>query len=210
MKLPLLKPCPHGLPTDEFGTRSQVLRDLGQSSAPVAVMLTCWELGSAPDQVSHASPGEIIVVQNPGGMVAAADMHDRGATLDSLLCGLDFPTVRHLIVCGHTDCQTLGLLLGAGLEDNPFGKLVQPVRERLQATYREGPAQARLGLMVQETILQQLANLRSHAAIATRLRQKTLHLHGWIRSDRTAAITAYDPLAGQFCDAWSVKPASGD
>ena len=39
-------------------------------------MLTCWELGWVPDQVSRANSGELFIVQNPGGLLPAADMDD--------------------------------------------------------------------------------------------------------------------------------------
>lgn len=55
-------------------------------------------------------------------------------------------------------------------------------------------------IIVQEAILQQLANLRSHADSQWRLRGGKLLLHGWLRDDETSAITAYDPVVGQFCD----------
>ena len=109
MKLPLLEPCTHVLPPGDFGTRSQLLAELGQGCEPIAVMLTCWELGWIPDQVSRANPGELFIVQNPGGLLPAADMEDDGAYVASILFGLDMPKVRHLVVCGHTQCKTLGV-----------------------------------------------------------------------------------------------------
>ncbi len=202
MSLPHLEPCEHDLPVDEFGSASQVLAAIGQGDQPVAVMLTCWELGFAPDEVSHANPGEIMVVQNPGGLIPASEMKKVGAILGSVLYGLSCETVRHLIVCGHTECTTLRLLLEEETQGttNPFGTLMQPVKERFQSTYADRPARDWLGIIVQEAILRQLASLRSHSYIQSRLRDGRLLLHGWLRNDETSAITAYDPVAGQFCD----------
>jgi carbonic anhydrase len=200
MNLPLLEPCKHVLPADEFDTRSQLLADIGQGDDPIAVMLTCSELGYAPDQVSHANPGEIMIIQNAGGLVPAANTED--AFIKSVIYGLSLSTVRHLIVCGHTECKTLGLLLVKETQGkkNPFDNLMQCVGERLHTTYRDRPAREWLGIVIQETILQQIANLRSHAYIQSRLRQAELLLHGWIRNDQTSTITAYDAVTGQFCD----------
>lgn len=202
MNLPLLEPCQHVLPAQEFGKKSQLLEELGQGIEPVAVMMTYWELGFAPDQLSHTNPGEIMVIQNPGGLVPAASMTDEQPFLGSVTDTLNYPTVRHLIVCGHTECKTLGLLVSDNTDEkkNPFRMLLDSVAERFRATYRERPAQDWLGLVVQETILQQLANLRSHSHIQSRLQKGELVLHGWIRDDQTSAITAYDPASGQFND----------
>ena len=106
MSLPRLEPCAHDLPADQFGSASQLLADIGRGDQPVAVMLTCWELGCAPDQVSHANPGEIMVVQNPGGLVPAADMKD--ATIIS-------PESANTGPSYSTDAQMSGQALHIGI-----------------------------------------------------------------------------------------------
>ena len=111
MNLPQLEPCPHDLPASEFGTLRQLIADTGHGDDPIIVMLTCWELGGAPDQISFAMPGEVMVAQNPGGLVPPVGMHEPGSSLDTVRYCLTRPTVRHIIVCGHTECKTLRLLL---------------------------------------------------------------------------------------------------
>jgi carbonic anhydrase len=49
-------------------------------------------------------------------------------------------------------------------------------------------------------VLLQLANLRGHAAIRSRLSDGSLCLHGWMRDDETSVIAAFDPASGQFSD----------
>jgi carbonic anhydrase len=201
MTLPQLGPSEHILPSSEFGTTQQLLSEIGRGADPVAVMLTCWELGSAPDKVSSANPGEIVVVQNPGGLVSAQDSEDDGVSLGSVIYGLNQPTVRHLIVCGHTGCKTVGLLLEEDTSEitNPFRTYLKQVHTRLTPTYADRPADEWLGVLVQEVVLQQLANLRSDAYVESRLLRGEVSLHGWIRDDQTSCITSYDPASGQFC-----------
>ena len=201
MNLPPLEPCEQMFPYEEFGITSKLLNEFGQGNDPIALMLTCWELGGAPDKVSNANPGEIMVVQNPGGLISSRDIGNAGMQWGSIIHGLSYSSVRHLIVCGHTDCKTLGLLLGSENQrpQNPFRNLLEPIDAQFQATYNDRPSRDWLDLIVQVAILQQLANLRSHSEVRNRLQNGKLLLHGWIRDDQTSAITAYDPLAGQFC-----------
>jgi hypothetical protein len=49
-------------------------------------------------------------------------------------------------------------------------------------------------------VLQQLANLRSHAEILSRLCDGSLILHGWLRDDQMSTISAFDPSKGQFAE----------
>jgi carbonic anhydrase len=202
MKLPALEPSQHDLPPEEFGTMEQLLGDIGHSDQPVAVMLTCWELGSTPDQVSHALPGEIMVVQNLGGVLRGADMPEDGMTLASVAYALAYPNVRHIIVCGHTECKTLRLLVTTPSkgERESSRKLLEPVRKRMTSVYKNRPTKDWLRIIAQENVLQQLANLRSHAEILSRLSDGSLILHGWLRDDQMSTISAFDPSKGQFAE----------
>jgi len=198
MRLPVLESCQHILPATEFGTKSRLLAEIGQNDDPIAVMLTCSELGFAPDNVSHANPGEIMIVQ---GAAAGAPLDTCGTTA-SIMYSLHLPTARHLIVCGHTQCGILRMVLAKEAKGNksPFSMGLQGVSKRLRAIYFDRPEHDWLGIIIQETILQQLVYFRSDTYVQSQLRQGKLSLHGWIRDDRTSSITAYEPVSGQFCD----------
>jgi carbonic anhydrase len=203
MTLPQLEPSHHVLPSHEFGTKQEMLSEISQGEDPLAVMLTCWELGGTPDQVSHARPGEIMVVQNPGGLLRGAEMPDDGRALDTVYYALGHATVRHIIVCGHTECKTLGMFVSQASKKNEmdaYCKLADCVRERFMATYKERPPKEWLRIIAQENVLQQLANLRSHKDILSRLNDGSVVLHGWLRDDEASVISTYNPEIRQFCD----------
>jgi carbonic anhydrase len=61
---------------------------------------------------------------------------------------------------------------------------------------REGPAL--LTTTVEENVLVQLENLRTHPAVAARLAQGRLKLHGWVYKIETGEVFAFDPTRGQF------------
>lgn len=201
MSLPQLKPYSQELPFHEFSTKQELLNCLGRSDQPVAVMLTCWELGGIPDQVSRAAPGEIMVAQNPGGLVRDVNKHGDGVTFDTIIYCLQQPTVRHLIVCGHTQCHTLAALFCDATEARMGAQrsLLNEVSQRLRANYSKRASSDWLRILAQEAVIQQLANLRSHSPIRSRLDGGSLFLHGWMRDDETSAISAFDPVSGQFC-----------
>jgi carbonic anhydrase len=202
MGLPKLEPHRHDLPADVFGSTAVLLDELGRSEEPIAAMVTCWELACTPHQVSHATPGEIMVVQNPAGLVAAAGANGEVAISESIRYCLQQPTVRHLIVCGHTRCKTIAAILS----DDAAGRLDTSCQIRACASrqfeelYANRPAGEWLGIIAQELVLLQLANLGGHAEIQSRLSSGTLHLHGWMRDDETSVVAAFDPASGQFTD----------
>jgi carbonic anhydrase len=202
MRLPELEPLSDDLPAEVFGSKTELLSKLGQSKEPIATLVTCWELGGTPHELSHAKPGEVMVVQNLGGLVAAAGRNENEAISDSILYCLHQPGVQHLIVCGHTQCKTLAALLGndANSTLDVFRQSRESVSRRFEELYINRPECEWLALIAQESVLLQLANLCGHAAIRPRLRNGSLRLHGWMRDDDTSVIAAFDPASGQFSD----------
>ena len=85
-------------------------------------------------------------------------------------------------------------------KESPVPMGLQGVIERLRAICFDRPEHDWLGIIIQDTILQQLAQFRSDSYVRSRLKQGKLFLHGWIRNVQTSSITAHEPVSGQFCD----------
>lgn len=61
---------------------------------------------------------------------------------------------------------------------------------------REGPSL--LNVTIQENVLAQLENLRTHPVVASGLAQGKLKLHGWVYKIETGEVFGYDTESGQF------------
>jgi carbonic anhydrase len=55
-----------------------------------------------------------------------------------------------------------------------------------------------LNIAIQENVLVQLENLRTHPAVASRLSHGELNLHGWTYKIETGEVFSYQPKEGQF------------
>ena len=51
---------------------------------------------------------------------------------------------------------------------------------------------------IEENVLVQLENLRTHPSVAARIRKGEIHLHGWVYKIETGEVFTYDPERGQF------------
>jgi carbonic anhydrase len=56
----------------------------------------------------------------------------------------------------------------------------------------------RLTLAVEENVLVQLENLRTHPSVAAALSRGQLKLHGWVYKFETGEVFAFNPDKGQF------------
>ena len=58
----------HQLHRSFFGSTSDLIRDTSARDGS-SLMIACWELGSAPDNVSFTSPGSFVTLQHLGASV---------------------------------------------------------------------------------------------------------------------------------------------
>jgi carbonic anhydrase len=187
------------LAPEDFGNTSGLISSFRQGATPAAVVLTCWDLGGTLDQISHAARDQVLVVQNPGGLVPAGG-GEADETISSIGLALQESSVRHLVVCGHRDCATVPLLLDDGKPDYlpEYRNIVAELRNQLRGLDAGLTPRQRSEFAVQETVLQQLVHLRMYPQIQSRLRAGQLRLHGWVYDDRTARIAVYNPFSGRF------------
>jgi carbonic anhydrase len=64
--------------------------------------------------------------------------------------------------------------------------------------YRHLDGPALLTATVEENVLVQLENLRTHPTVAAKLASGFVRLHGWVYKIETGEVFAYDPASGQF------------
>jgi carbonic anhydrase len=122
------------------------------------------------------------------------------ASIEFAVAGLG---VKDIIVCGHSHCGAMkGLISPPSEEDFPALSqwlLHAEVTKRLMRDkYRERDAAQKLGIAIQENVLAQLENLRTHPVVASALSQGRLKLHGWVYKIETGEVFGYDPETRQF------------
>lgn len=196
----LLDPTLHTFASDELGQLDEFVRDLGSGNEPLAVMVTCSHLGLFPDQIAQANPGELCIIQDLGNTIPPLDQHTKSSIISSLQLALDQRTVRHVIVCGHIECDCLKFAFG-GCPPHLQPKLPQDIRELgpyVQQYYPEARPKEWREIGAREHVLRQMENLRTYTFIRRRIENGSLRLHGWVLADETALVSSYDPVSGQF------------
>lgn len=102
--------------------------------------------------------------------------------------------VRHIIVLGHTQCETLHTLYR-----NCHGHDTQDtVCTLVHAQYAHLDEEGQLNVLAQENVLVQLENLLTYPAVQKRTQDKTLSLAGWLYEKETWQLYCYDLEEEQF------------
>jgi carbonic anhydrase len=192
----------HQFQNNVFGSRRELFQRLAEGQQPEALFITCSDSRINPNLLTQTEPGELFILRNAGNIVPShgAANGGEGATVEFAVAALG---VRDVIVCGHSHCGAMkGLLHPEHLDDLPAVAAwlahAEATRRILRAKYAGRPADDLLAAAVEENVLVQLENLRTHPAIAAGLARRTLRLHGWVYRIETGEVLAHDPGRGQF------------
>jgi carbonic anhydrase len=159
---------------------------------PAALIVTCADSRIDPEQITQSSTGEIFVTRNIGNLVPAYGemMGGVSAVIEYAVSALK---VKHIAVCGHSDCGAMKALLNPeSLESMATvrrwmrnAEAALSVADSLSGK-DEKPSE-RLKRLTEENVLLQVQHLRTHPSVAGAVAREELTLSGWV----------YDIGAGQ-------------
>jgi len=120
-----------------------------------------------------------------------------GGSTATIEYGVSVLQVKDIIVCGHTDCGAMtGLLHPEKLQELPAVKAWLKHAETTVRMVKDHCSHLKgdelFAATIRENVLVQLDHLRTHPAVATRLRRGDLRLHGWVYSIGSGEVWAYD------------------
>jgi carbonic anhydrase len=192
----------HQFQRNIFRPHKELFEHLAKGQRPDTLFITCSDSRINPNLFTQTDPGELFIMRNAGNIVPpyGATNGGEGATLEYAVSALN---VSNIIVCGHSHCGAMTALL----DPTPVVNMpavaawlahAETTRRIVTDVYKDRPPEARLYLAVQENVLCQLENLRTHPAVAVGLARGQLHLHAWVFQIDTGEVTAYDPEKGQY------------
>lgn len=192
----------HHFQTTVFGSQRELFERLAKGQAPETLFITCSDSRIDPCLLTQTQPGELFILRNAGNLVPpyGASQGGEAATIEFAVAGLG---VKEIIVCGHSHCGAM-----KGLLDPPPAKNfpaltrwlshAESTRRIVSDKYVDKDAASLLNVTIQENVLAQLENLRTHPVVASGLAQGKLKLHGWVYKIETGQVFGYDPHSGQF------------
>jgi carbonic anhydrase len=161
-----------------------LFRELATSQQPEALLITCSDSRVVPDLIVQTKPGDMFICRNAGNIAPPYSDINGGvtATIEYAVAVLN---VRHIIVCGHSDCGAMKALLHPDkLQGLPSVRSWLRHASRAEVVVRENHPEledaARLDALIEENVLAQLDNLRTHPCVASRLKSGSIALHGWV------------------------------
>jgi carbonic anhydrase len=161
------------------------LKAVSEPQTPLALFVACADSRIDPEKITQSGPGDLFVLRNIGNMVPAY-----GEMLGGVSAVVEYAVsalkVKHIVVCGHTDCGAMAALIHpeamAGMPavknwmNNAAAAL--SVAKSLAAT-DEKPSVLKRRL-TEENVLLQLQHLRTHPSVAGAMAREELTMSGWV------------------------------
>ncbi len=195
-----------------FSSQRELFERLAEGQSPETLFITCSDSRIDPNLLTQTQPGELFVIRNAGNIVPpfGAANGGEGATIEYAVAALG---VKNIIVCGHSHCGAMkGLLAPDSLTELPqvaqwLGH-AEATRRIMKQNYQDLQESERLTATVEQNVLIQMENLRTHPAVAAQLGRGQLNLYGWVYKFETGEVYAYDPEEAQFLPLVSGTPTT--
>jgi carbonic anhydrase len=191
----------HQFQTEIFGSQRALFERLALGQTPETMFITCADSRIDPNLLTQTQPGELFIMRNAGNLVPPYNPQGgEAATIEFAVAAIG---VKDIVVCGHSHCGAVKAILEPPrAKDFPaltnWLSNAESTRRILHDKYPAADPRYLMNVAVQENVLAQLENLRSHPAVASGLAQGKLKLHGWVYKIETGEVFAYDPQQRQF------------
>jgi carbonic anhydrase len=163
---------------------------------PHTLFITCADSRIDPIAITSSAPGDVFVTRNIGNMVPAY-----GEMLGGVSAVIEFAVaalkVRHVVVCGHTQCGAMNALLTPSSTDSlPSVKnwlknahAALSVAESLHKHgVRDGLAEQPIDILTEQNVLLQMRHLKTHPSVAGAMATGDLTISGWVYNIGTGEI----------------------
>ncbi|WP_455810887.1 carbonic anhydrase [Pseudomonas graminis] len=186
---------------DIFPEQKELFRSLASSQNPKALFISCSDSRLVPELVTQQDPGQLFVIRNAGNIVPSFGPEPGGvsATIEYAVVALG---VTDIVICGHSNCGAMKAIatcqcldpmpaVAHWLHYSDAAKAV--VEKKTYATEEE-----KVNAMVQENVIAQLNNIKTHPSVAVGLRNNALRLHGWVYDIESGVIKALEKDTKEF------------
>jgi carbonic anhydrase len=184
-----------------FEKERELLGALAQKGQlPDAMIIGCSDSRVVPEFLMGARPGELFVVRVVANIVPpyGTGQNAVGAAVEYAVQHLK---IKHLIVCGHTDCGGIKALDQAvDMMAEPtvanWIEFARPAQTQVDAHGLTGDARDQA--IVETNVLLQLGNLGTYPAARRALDENRLELHGWVYDLAERHLRYYDARQNRF------------
>lgn len=193
---------------DVYPQQKKLFNELSKGQSPHTLLITCSDSRIDPNLVTQTDPGEIFVIRNAGNIIPpfGSSMGGEEATIEY---AIEVLGVKHIVVCGHSKCGAMAAIAqNTDLTALPSVKRWLGHAEATKRRCQHFEGEGHLDKTIEENVLVQVENLKTHPAVSAALRAGTVDIFGWIYHFETGGISVYDPKKNEFVSSETIAEKS--
>ncbi len=171
---------------------------------PKALFITCADSRVLPNIITNTEPGDMFQIRNAGNLVPpyGSSLGGEVATIEYAVTQLN---IKHLIICGHSQCGAIHALLKNQVPEDLLGlrawfNHAQATRQIVARKHGRKTGDRLQIAATEENVLVQVNNLSTHPCVATGLSSGEIHIYGWYYDIATGGVRQFDQSQGTFVD----------
>jgi carbonic anhydrase len=187
-----------------FKSHQARLETLASDRPPTILFIGCVDARVIPELMLNVDPGDMMTIRVPGALVPPQGLGDVcvAGSVELVLSGL--PSIKHIVVCGHTSCAFNARLV-EGVDSYHLSHLA---RLMAMADFAQAQASTKvdkntdpdgyLQTFLEFTIQRSIQALRELEIVKQKEKSGDITLHGWYFNLTTGQIMVFDEKKGAF------------
>lgn len=186
-----------------FPQQREHFEQLARQQRPNALFITCSDSRIHPNLITQTDPGDLFILRNPGNIVPPYNATDPGSEAATIEYAVAVLKVPNIIVCGHSNCGAMDALLRRN-ELNQLPAVVswlhyaETTLRIMQTSYTDLDDARRVDVTIEQNVLMQVDNMKTHPSVAARLISKDLSIFAWVYEIGTGDVREYDAAKKEF------------
>jgi carbonic anhydrase len=190
----------HRFQTEIYPERRETyLEAVSKPQEPHTLIITCADSRIDPELITQSGPGELFVMRNIGNLVPPYGEMIGGVSsvIEYAVTGLK---VKHLVICGHSDCGAMkALLKPESTEKMPtVRRWLRNAEAALSVTREISPEANMLPNLTEQNVLMQMTHTKTHPAVAGAMARNELTVGGWVYDIARGDVRIYDEQKNKF------------
>jgi len=181
---------------------------------PHTLVIACADSRVDVETITSSVPGEVFVSRNIGNMVPpyGGAMGGVTAVIEYAVAALK---VKHVVVCGHSDCGAMKALLHPESTDKMptvkswlhNGHAALMVADNM--AHKDDRPSEKLRSLTEENVLMQLVHLMTHPSVAGAMARGELTTSGWVYDIGTGVVRIAEGGQREFVPVTATGGAEG-
>lgn len=186
---------------DIYPQHKERFAELASSQHPEILFITCSDSRIDPNLITQSNPGELFICRNAGNIVPPHSNETGGMTA-SIEYAVSVLNVRHIIICGHSNCGAMKAAMAPdAVESLPHVKVwIDHARAAKESVEHHHGCihDEHLPEVTKQNIVLQLQHLKTHPAVFSRLSTGDLQIHGWVYDIKSGSVEVFDEANHSF------------